>query len=97
MGECCALRCVCVSPSGGRGAEPGLVVGPPAGDGAAGERGVSAGGGAQGREVAHVYAGPLAAGATPLGLDTSGWATGVYVVRATVGGPTQTARLVVAR
>ena len=52
---------------------------------------------AQGREVAHVYAGPLAAGATPLGLDTSGWATGVYVVRATVGGPTQTARLVVAR
>ena len=52
---------------------------------------------ATGREVARVHAGPLAAGATPLALDTSGWAVGVYVVRATVGDQTATARLVVAR
>ena len=52
---------------------------------------------AVGREVARLHAGPLASGATALSVDTSGWATGVYVVRATVGGHTETARLVVAR
>ena len=50
-----------------------------------------------GREVARVHAGPIGAGETPLALDTSGWAAGVYVVRATVGGRTETARLVVTR
>ena len=52
---------------------------------------------ALGRAVARVHAGPVAAGATPFALDTSGWAAGVYVVRATVGGQTTTARLVVTR
>ena len=52
---------------------------------------------ALGRAVARVHAGPVAAGATPFALDTSGFAAGVYVVRATVGGTTTTARLVVTR
>ena len=52
---------------------------------------------AMGREVARLYTGPLAASETPFVLDTSGWAAGVYVVRATVGTHTETARLVVTR
>ena len=50
-----------------------------------------------GRAVATVHVGPMSAGETPFALDTSGWAAGVYVVRAAVGAQTQTARLVVAR
>ena len=50
-----------------------------------------------GRAVATVHVGPVSAGETPFALDTSGWAAGVYVVRAAVGAQTQTARLVVAR
>lgn len=52
---------------------------------------------ALGREVGRLHGGPLGAGATVLALDTSGWAAGVYVVRATVDAHTATARLVVAR
>ncbi len=50
-----------------------------------------------GREVAHVAAGTLGAGAHVLGLDTAAWPAGVYVVRVTAGGQTATSRLTVAR
>ena len=52
---------------------------------------------ATGREVVRLHDGPLASGESLFALDTSGWAAGVYVVRATVGDQTTTARLVVAR
>ena len=52
---------------------------------------------ARGREVAVVLAGAVSAGETVRALETSGWPAGVYVVRASVGRETATARLVVAR
>ena len=52
---------------------------------------------ALGREIARLHSGPLAAGATALPMDTSGWAAGVYVVRASMAGQSATARLVVTR
>lgn len=48
---------------------------------------------ALGRRVHHATA-TLGAGATPLNLDASAWAPGVYVVRATVGDDTATVRVV---
>ena len=52
---------------------------------------------ARGREVAVVLDGPVSAGEHTLSVETSGWPAGVYVVRASVGAQTATARLVVAR
>ena len=51
----------------------------------------------RGREVAVVLDGAVLAGETVRALETSGWPAGVYVVRASVGRETATARLVVAR
>ncbi len=52
---------------------------------------------ALGREVAVVLDGAVPAGETVAALETGGWPAGVYVVRASVGVQTATARLVVAR
>ena len=52
---------------------------------------------ALGREVAVVLAGEASAGERVVGVDTSAWPAGVYVVRATAGAQVATARLVVAR
>lgn len=52
---------------------------------------------ALGREVAVVLDDAVAAGETPRALETGAWPAGVYVVRASVGTQTATARLVVAR
>lgn len=52
---------------------------------------------ALGREVALVFDGPAGAGERVVGIDTSGWPAGVYVVRAVAGGRVVSARLVVAR
>ena len=50
-----------------------------------------------GREVAVLLDGAAAAGEQVLGVDAAAWPAGVYVVRATAGAQTATARLVVAR
>ncbi|HEX9951149.1 MAG TPA: T9SS type A sorting domain-containing protein, partial [Rubricoccaceae bacterium] len=52
---------------------------------------------ALGREVAVVLDGAVAAGETVVAVETGAWPAGVYVVRATAGTQTTTARLVVAR
>lgn len=52
---------------------------------------------ALGRDVAVVVDGPVAAGERVVGVETASWPAGVYVVRATAGTQTATARLVVAR
>ena len=52
---------------------------------------------ALGREVAVVLDGAVSAGETVAALETGSWPVGVYVVRASVGVQTATARLVVAR
>jgi hypothetical protein len=52
---------------------------------------------ALGREVAVVLAGEAPAGERTVGVDVSAWPVGVYVVRASAGTRTATARLVVAR
>ncbi len=52
---------------------------------------------ALGREVAVVLAGAVAAGETALSVETGAWPAGVYVVRASVGNQSASARLVVAR
>ncbi|HEX9953164.1 MAG TPA: T9SS type A sorting domain-containing protein [Rubricoccaceae bacterium] len=52
---------------------------------------------ALGREVAVVLDGAAAQGETVVGVETEAWPPGVYVVRATAGARTATARLVVAR
>lgn len=51
----------------------------------------------QGREVAVLLDGSAAVGEQRLGVDTSSWPAGVYVVRASVGAQSVSARLVVAR
>ena len=51
----------------------------------------------QGREVARVFSGAIAAGERSFDIDTSGWAAGVYVVRAEMAGRVASARLVVGR
>ena len=50
-----------------------------------------------GREVTVVLDGAAAQGETTVGVETGAWPAGVYVVRATVGAQTATARLVVER
>ena len=52
---------------------------------------------ALGREVAVVLDGVVVQGETTVGVDTGAWPAGVYVVRATAGAQTATARLVVVR
>ncbi len=52
---------------------------------------------ALGREVVVVHDGAVAAGEQAFGIETGAWPPGVYVVRASVGAQTATARLVVAR
>ncbi|HEX9953120.1 MAG TPA: T9SS type A sorting domain-containing protein [Rubricoccaceae bacterium] len=52
---------------------------------------------ALGREVAVVLDGAAGTGETAVSVETGAWPAGVYVVRATVGAQTATARLVVAR
>ncbi len=52
---------------------------------------------ALGREVVVVLDGAVSAGETALPVETGSWPAGVYVVRASVGSQTATARLVVAR
>ncbi len=52
---------------------------------------------ARGREVAVVLAGAVSAGERTMSVETESWPAGVYVVRASVGAETATARLVVAR
>ena len=52
---------------------------------------------ARGREVAVVASGARGAGAHVLSVDTSAWASGVYVVRAVVGSEVASGRFVVAR
>ena len=52
---------------------------------------------ALGREVAVMLDGAVGVGERVVGVDTSAWPAGVYVVRASVGGRTVSARLVVAR
>jgi hypothetical protein len=52
---------------------------------------------ALGREVAVVLDGAAGAGETVVGVETGAWPAGVYVVRATAGARTATARLVVVR
>jgi hypothetical protein len=52
---------------------------------------------ALGREVVVVIDGPAGAGETSIGIETGAWPAGVYVVRATAGAQTATARLIVAR
>lgn len=51
----------------------------------------------QGREVAVLFDGSAAVGERRLGVDTSGWPAGIYVVRASTGTQSASARLVVAR
>ncbi len=52
---------------------------------------------ALGREVAVVLDGAVSAGERMFSVETGSWPAGVYVVRASVGAQTATARLVVAR
>ena len=52
---------------------------------------------ALGREVAVVLDGAVPAGERTVSVETGGWPAGVYVVRASVGDQSVSARLVVAR